>query len=197
MHPRIDALGVLLRQVRLADLHVRDRNAQGIFRRLIVHVGADLLHQLCALARDDVTGFNRTQNTAEAGFHVFLKLQFGALNVLNRLIEKQRIGNAVARKRIHHQPLLIIGDHFHVRKVQHKKLAGEDDCIFPGKFEFQARILILCDPGVFNRNGVAETQDQSLTVLIDDEHGRGCDEQTAYDQNNKSYRKKTAHCWSP
>ena len=62
-HPVVDAFGDFGGQVSLAHAHVDD--VDPVFRKTVVHAGADAAHQLGALAGDDFRNRHITQNCAD------------------------------------------------------------------------------------------------------------------------------------
>ena len=114
LHPLIDRLAVLLRQIRTTNAHVDDLNAVTV--GLLVELIADLVHQAFALVTHHLNEGDLAEHTAQRRVQQRRELDVGSLNRADALIEAQRVLDAVTRERVHHEPLLIRRDDF-LRRV--------------------------------------------------------------------------------
>src|SRR5262249_5193882 len=109
LHPAVHGLAVLLRQVGAADAHVHHVDAEGV--RLAVELLADPLHQLRTLVAHHLDEGGLAEDAAERGDQQRCQPRIGALDRADRLVELQRVVDAVAREGVHHEALLVGGNH--------------------------------------------------------------------------------------
>src|ERR1700722_7280873 len=100
LHALEDCLAVLFRQIDAADTHIDHMNAERL--RIAIELIAHLPHQLLAPVTNRVGKRRRTEHTAQRRVEQNRKLRGRAVRP-HRLIEFQRVRDAIARKRVDHQ----------------------------------------------------------------------------------------------
>ena len=86
--------------------------------------------------------------------------------LVDRLIEFQRIDDAVADEAVDLQPLIVGGEHFEIWAFDVEDAVVEADDVFDQrKFEMQPGLRDQTAP----RDGLAEAQDEGLLGLVDGE----------------------------
>ena len=139
LHALIDRLAVLLRQVGAADAHVDHLDAVGL--RFAVDQLADARHQFGALVAHDVGEGHLAEHAAQRRVEQDRELRVGALDRAERLIEAQRILDAVAREGVDHEPLLVGRDDFLRRRFKiEDALVDGDDGVDERQLEVKARL---------------------------------------------------------
>ena len=111
LHALIDRLAVLLRQVGAADAHVDDLNAERLRTR------RSSCSRICAISssrllRTTSASVASPSTRRSAELSRIDKLRIGALRT-DRLIELERIGDAVAREGIDHEPFAGLAERRH------------------------------------------------------------------------------------
>ena len=189
LHPAIDRLAVLGRQVRALDAHVDDFDAKAVDRLIAgalgafqddvaVHGGAHLVHQGLAFARDHIDQRHPADRRTQAGVERRLDQGLGARQRARRVAEGQRIDDAVEGIGVHDQALLVGSrDLFGAAVDLHDAFLVERHAA-PGKLEVQPRL----------GHGVlvgAELEHEPLFALVDGEHRhRAADQQEADDDQD-------------
>ena len=107
LHALVDRLTVLLRQVDAADAYVDDVNAERL--RIAIELIAHLPHQLLTLVAHGVGQRGRAQHAPQRRVEQDRKLRAGAIRP-DRLIEFERIDDAVAREGVDDEALAGLGD---------------------------------------------------------------------------------------
>jgi len=157
-------LAVRRRQIDPREAQVHDLDAE--FARLPVHAFLDAVHQFAAPRPDDVHGGRAGQHVAQGGVDEAAQASVGVLDIVDRLIEAQRVGDPVACESIDFQ-VLAVGrqDRLHRQvKVEHP-LIDIVDVLDQRHLEVEARL----GEDLAHR---PEAQDERLLGLMNREHGR-------------------------
>src|SRR5207249_1297384 len=96
LHPAVYRLAVLLRQIGATDAQVEDIDAEGL--RLAIELLAHSLRQLRSLVAHDLDEGRLTQHTPQRRDQQCREAGIRAFDRSDRLVEFQRIVNAVAGK---------------------------------------------------------------------------------------------------
>src|ERR1700682_563633 len=193
LHALIDRLTVLLRQVDAADAHVDNINAEwlGLAIELIAHQP----HQLLALVAHGIGQGGRAQHAAQRRVEQDRKLRAGAIRP-DRLIEFERIGDAVAREGVDDEALAGLGDagigpvaarcnHLLRRRLDvEDALVDIDDTVDERNLCVQAR---LGD----DAHRLAKADHQRLPGLIHGEEGAVADDDGSQQQDGGSAARET------
>src|ERR1700686_1219355 len=178
LHALIDRLAVLLRQVDAADAHVNDVGAEPL--RIAIELIAHQPHQLLTLVAHGVGQRCRSQHAPQRRVEQDRKLRAGAIRP-DRLVEFERIGDAVAREGVDDEALTGLGeagicpgaargnDFLRRRLDVENALVDIDDAFDEWKFDVEARF------GDY-ASRFAQSHDQSLSGLIDGEEAAIADE---------------------
>ena len=102
LHALIHRLAVLLRKIGAADAHVDDLNAERL--RLAIELIAHLRHQFLALVAHDIGERGLAEHAAQRRVEQHRELELAPAST-DRLIEFQRIDDAITREGIDTQPL--------------------------------------------------------------------------------------------
>src|ERR1700724_2376841 len=193
LHALIDCLAVLLRQVDAADAHVDDMDAErlGIAIELIAHQP----HQLLTLVAHGVGQRGRAQHAPQRRIEQDRKLRAGAIRPA-RLIEFERIDDAITRKGVNDEALAGLGDtgigpgaargnHLLRRRLDvENALVDIDDALDKRNFDVETRVGD--DAPRF-----AQSHDQSLPGLIDGEEAAIADEKRDEQQDGGGGARET------
>src|SRR5580692_8421157 len=178
LHALIDRLAVLLRQVDAADAYVDDVDAERL--RIAIELIAHQPHQLLTLVAHGVGQRCRAQHAPQRRVEQDRKLRAGAIRP-DRLIEFERIDDAVAREGIDDEALAGLGEagigpgaargnHLLRRRLDVEyALVDIDDALDDRNFDVETRV---CD----DAPRFAQSHDQSLPGLIDGEEAAVGDE---------------------
>ena len=102
LHAVIDRLAVLLRQIGAANAHVDDLDAERL--RVVIELIAHLSHELLASVAHHVGQRRRAEHAAQRRIEQDGELRTGAGGA-DRLVKLERVGDAVAREGVDHEPL--------------------------------------------------------------------------------------------
>ena len=153
---------------------------------------ADARHQFGALVAHDVGEGHLAEHAAQRRVEQDGELRIGALDRAERLVEAQRILDAVPRKGVDHQPLLVGGDHFLRRRFQvEDALVDVDHAVDERHLEVEAGLTD-------HAHRLAEPNDQRLLRLIDGEQGAiGDDECGKGEDRDDAAEDIEFHRWPP
>src|SRR5215472_12116855 len=176
LHAGENRLTVFLRQVGAADSYIDDMDAKGF--ALLADFVADLMHDRRALIRQQSRQRHIAEHAPQAAAHHRIQSSADGGFGTHRLIEQQRIGNAVPRIGIDDEPFLIRNDDFLGWRLEiEKPVLVINDVLDEGPLDLEAGVAN--DPP-----RLAKLQDQRLLGLIDDEE-RTHREYTADDQHDR------------
>ena len=106
-HALEHVLGVLLRKVGALDAHVDDLEAELL--ALLVHLLGDAVHQLLAAVAHELLEGGRAEHAPQRRFHDRPKPRAHVPLVAHRLIEEERVGDAITREGVDDDALLVGG----------------------------------------------------------------------------------------
>ena len=136
-------------------------------------------HELGALVAHDIGRGRLAQHAAQRRVEQGRQPRIGAFDHADGLIELQRVGDAIAREGIDHQPLLVGGDDLlrGVFEIENALVDG-DDAVEQRELEVQARLGDGADR-------LAQPHHQHLVGLIDREQAAVSDQQRHQDERGE------------
>ena len=135
-------------------------------RRASVSACFLIAHQRGAFVAHDLLLIGLGQHAAHGGVQHRTELVVGAEHAVDRLIELQRIDNAVADEAVDLEALVVGGEHFEIRALDVEDAVVEgDDVLDQRELEVQARLGDEAAAG----DRLAEAQHERLLGLVDGE----------------------------
>ena len=188
-HPVVDRLTGLERQIGAIEPHLVDLDAERL--GLGCDFALDDVEDVAALLGQQRPERNLPELTPRRRADELGKLRVRRLARAQRLVEAQRIDDAIARVRLHFEPLLIAHDHLLERRLEQERARRCDvDAVDERRLELEPRLVDDADRR-------AEPDNETLFALVDDIDRRGGDVECERGEAERDQRRAALHFAAP